>query len=292
MIKHQYLIIATAIVAMMLFYSCGHSQKEIGLQLYSIGGEISKDLEGSIASVSEAGYTFVEAAGYDSNHGTFYGLEPSAFTTLCNKHHLRFLSSHITGPNPVNSSIADCLLWWREAIEDHQEAGVQYIVQPVISQSAYTSKENLDAYCQLFNEVGLMCNEAGIRFGYHNHNREFTTFIHTSPTDSIRLYDYMLLNTDSELVFFQIDLYWATVGGVSPIDYFKAYPGRFELWHVKDEYEIGASGHIDFASIYQYAAISGMKYQIVEQEAFSEGLTPFQSIKASHDFLQNAPYVR
>ena len=80
------------------------------------------------------------------------------------------------------------------------------------------------------------------------------------------MYDYMLENTDPEKVFFQIDLYWIQVGGASALDYFERYPSRFELWHVKDDLEVGASGKIDFEAIYKEAAKSGMKYQIVEQD--------------------------
>jgi len=145
--------------------------------------------------------------------------------------------------------------------------------------------EGLSGYCELFNAVGEKCNNAGIRFGYHNHAHEFTTVF-----DDVVLYDYMLQNTDPQKVFFQIDVFWSQVGGAPAVEYLEKYPGRFELWHVKDDKEIGASGKIDFQAIYEKAEISGLKYAIVEQEAFD--LEPFESIKASYDYLNNAPYVK
>lgn len=282
-------VAAAALLFITMASSCCR-KSDIGLQLYSIRDEVSKDLEGSLKKVSEIGYSFVEAAGYDGNEGTFYGLKPVEFKKLCNKYSLDFTSSHINGPDPNVVSMDECMIWWDKAIKSHCEANVPYIVQPSMKSSAYLSLDGLKKYCELFNAVGEKCLKNGIRFGYHNHNKEFITKFpvsDSSPADSIVLYDYMLQNTDADKVFFQIDLYWIKVGGASCIDYFEKYPGRFFSWHVKDELEIGASGTIDFKSIYAYKGLSGMAYQVIEQEAFSEGLTPFESIKASYDYLNN-----
>ncbi len=269
------------------FISCAQEpeQKEIGLQLYSIRNEIGQELDKALDAVALAGYTFVELAGYDAQDGTFYGMTGTDFTKLCNEKGLDVISSHINGPDPNAATWEECMAWWDKAIEDHLTAGVSYIVQPSMLKSAYESIEGLSRYCELFNAVGEKCNNAGIRFGYHNHAHEFTTVF-----DGIIMYDYMLQNTDPEKVFFQIDIYWSQEGGAPAVDYLEKYPGRFELWHVKDDKEIGASGKIDFRAIYEKAQISGLKYAIVEQEAFD--LEPFESIKASYDYLKNAPYVK
>jgi sugar phosphate isomerase/epimerase len=282
--KSKFLIMVS--LAALGFASCAQEpvQKEIGLQLYSIRDQIGEDLETSLDAVAEAGYTFVEMAGYNAQEGTFYGLSGAAFKELCNEKELDVISSHINGPDPNAATWEECMAWWDKAIQDHLETGVSYIVQPSMWRSAYESVEGLARYCELFNAVGEKCNNAGIRFGYHNHAHEFTTVF-----DEVVMYDFMLQNTDPEKVFFQIDVFWSQVGGAPAVDYLDKYPGRFELWHVKDDKEIGASGKIDFKAIYERASISGLKYAIVEQEAFD--MLPFESIKASYDFLNKAPYV-
>ena len=283
--KSKFLIMVS--LAALGFASCAQEpvQKEIGLQLYSIRDQIGEDLETSLDAVAEAGYTFVEMAGYNAQEGTFYGLSGAAFKELCNEKELDVISSHINGPDPNAATWEECMAWWDKAIQDHLETGVSYIVQPSMWRSAYESVEGLARYCELFNAVGEKCNNAGIRFGYHNHAHEFTTVF-----DEVVMYDFMLQNTDPEKMFFQIDVFWSQVGGAPAVDYLDKYPGRFELWHVKDDKEIGASGKIDFKAIYERASISGLKYAIVEQEAFD--LEPFESIKASYDYLNNAPYVK
>ncbi len=282
--KSKFLIMVS--LAVLGFASCAQEpvQKEIGLQLYSIRDQIGEDLETSLDAVAEAGYTFVEMAGYNAQEGTFYGLSGAAFKELCNEKELDVISSHINGPDPNAATWEECMAWWDKAIQDHLETGVSYIVQPSMWRSAYESVEGLARYCELFNAVGEKCNNAGIRFGYHNHAHEFTTVF-----DEVVMYDFMLQNTDPEKMFFQIDVFWSQVGGAPAVDYLDKYPGRFELWHVKDDKEIGASGKIDFKAIYERASISGLKYAIVEQEAFD--MLPFESIKASYDFLNKAPYV-
>lgn len=280
-------LVASALTLSSALASCtgkAPEKKEIGLQLYSIRDEIGKDLNASLDATTAAGYTFVEMAGYNAQEGKFYGLTPEEFKALCNGKNLEVISSHINGPDPNAATWEECMAWWDKAIADHIKVGVKYIVQPSMWRSAYESVEGLANYCKLFNAVGEKCNAAGIRFGYHNHDKEFTT-----EFDGVRMYDYMLQNTQPENVFFQLDVYWSQVGGAPATEYFDKYPGRFELWHVKDIKEIGASGTIDFAAIYAKAAVSGMKYAIVEQEAFD--MPPFESIKASCDYLINAPYV-
>jgi len=177
------------------------------------------------------------------------------------------------------------MAWWDQCIDAHYAAGVKFIVQPSMDRSAYESIENISRWCAYFNEVGEKCNAKGIRFGYHNHANEFTTVF----GDTI-LYDFMLQNTDPEKVMFELDLYWCVEGGKNPVDYFNKYPGRFELWHIKDKEEIGASGMMDFETMWTARDISGMKYGIVEVERYN--FDQFTSCAKSYEFLNNAEYVQ
>jgi sugar phosphate isomerase/epimerase len=264
------------------FYSCKPAKKNIGLQLYSIRDSIRKDVPAAIAKVADMGYTFVEPAGY--SNGKFYEIEPVDFKALCDKNKLGILSSHTGQALPDSANWEKTMAWWDECIAAHAALGVKYIVQPSMGREAYQSLDTLKRYCDYFNLIGEKCNAKGIRFGYHNHDKEFSTQI-----DGQTIYDFMLANTDPSKVIFEMDLYWTVVGGANPVDYFNKYPGRFELWHIKDKKEVGASGMMDFAAIWAAAAQSGMKYGIVEVEEYS--FDQFTSCKLSCDFLNNADYV-
>lgn len=275
-------LIAVSSVFSTFFISCT-PKKDIGLQLYSIRDSIRKDVPAAIEKVGKMGYTFVEPAGYGD--GKFYGLEPAEFKALCEKNGMHILSSHTSRQLPDSSNYEETMAWWDQCIDAHIAAGAKYIVQPSMGRSAYESIASLKKWCDYFNEVGEKCNAKGIRFGYHNHDKEFST-VHG---DTI-MYDFMLQNTDPAKVMFQIDLYWCVVGGKNPVDYFNKYPGRFESWHIKDKEEIGASGMMDFEAIWAAAGISGMKYGVVEVEKYN--FDQFTSCEKSLDFLTEAKYVK
>lgn len=258
------------------------AKKEIGLQLWSVRDDIKKDVPGTIAAVGEMGYSFVEAAGYGD--GKFYGMDPLEFKALVNENGMEFLSSHTGQALPDADKWDETMAWWDVCIDAHVKAGVKYIVQPFMDDKGYGSLEDLQRYCDYFNAVGEKCNAKGIRFGYHNHNHEF------EEVDGIIRYDYMMQNTDPKKVFFQLDLYWIVVGGQDPVAYFKKYPKRFELLHIKDKEELGASGMMDFESIFAAKKKAGTKHIIIEVERYN--FPPLESVEKSLEFLMEADYVK
>ncbi len=265
------------------FYSCKTTpQKDIGLQLYSIRDSIFKNVPEAIAKVGKMGYKFVEAAGYES--GKLYGMEPAAFKTLCQANGMSVLSSHVSQELPDSANMAGNMAWWGACIDAHVAAGTKFLVQPAMGDGAFRSLDTLKRYCDYFNAIGEKCAAKGIRFGYHNHDKEFSTQL-----DGQTIYDFMLKNTDPKKVMFEMDLYWAVVGKANPVDYFNKYPGRFELWHIKDKTEIGAPGVVDFPAVWAAAAVSGMQYGIVEVEEYN--FDEFTSCQKSIEFLNSAPFV-
>ncbi len=276
----------TLILAITLYFlphvNAKKVEKNIGIQLWSVRDDMKADAEGTIMKLGEIGYSFVEAAGYGD--GKFYGMEPLAFKKLLNDNGLQFTASHCGQALPDEANWEKVMQWWDQCIDAHAEAGVQYIVQPFMDKKGYGSLEDLKRYCDYFNVIGEKCNAKGIRFGYHNHDKEF------EEVDGIIRYDYMLQNTDPEKVMFQLDLYWIMVGEKDALSYFKKYPKRFELWHVKDEKELGESGKMDFEPIFKKASKSGMKEIIVEVERYN--YEPLKSVEKSLEFLMNARYVK
>lgn len=256
-------------------------EKFIGLQLYSVREDM-KDVAGTLAAVGDMGYKFVETAGY--SNGKMYGMDPVEFKNLCETNGLQFLGAHAGQAIPDPEKMDEIMAWWDECIAAHQAAEVKWIVQPFMGKTGYESLEGLKRYCEYFNAVGQKCNDAGIRFGYHNHAQEFTTVLEGKP-----VYDWMLELTDPDKVMFELDLYWITEGGKQPVEYFDKYPGRFELWHIKDQAELGASGNIDYKTIFSDWEKSGAKYGVVEIEEYN--FPPLESAKKSLQFLLDADYV-
>jgi sugar phosphate isomerase/epimerase len=283
-IRFNYLLVML-LAASVLPFACKKStepKKSIGLQLYSLRDSMETSPVKTIAEVGKIGYTFVETAGYSK--GKLYGMSPAEFKNVVEQNGMTVLSAHAGMPVPDSVGWDAAMAWWDTCITAHAQAGVKYIVQPFMDSIGYQSLAGLQRYCDYFNAVGEKCIAQGIRFGYHNHSKEF------QPVEGQVIYDYMLQHTDSAKVFYQLDLYWIKEGGANAVEYFNKYPKRFVSWHVKDSLEIGASGKMDFKTIFANAALAGMKYIVVEQEAFTT--TPFEGVKQSFDFLNTAEYVK
>jgi sugar phosphate isomerase/epimerase len=246
--------------------------RSIGLQLYSLRNEVGENLEESLKKISEIGYTNLEAAGY--RDGKFYGMAPADFKALVENYGMKLTSSHLTFNNNEVATV----------LEAHREAGVKYLVWPWLNGEQRKSADSYKQMAEMFNTVGEICKDNGMKFGYHNHDFEF------APIDGIIPYELLLESTDPKLVFMEIDLYWIVYAGQDPIKYFEKYPGRFELWHVKDMasgdamemIEVG-DGIIDYPALFENAAKSGMKEFFVEQDVIKgDG---FESVKKSFDYL-------
>jgi sugar phosphate isomerase/epimerase len=144
--------------------------------------------------------------------------------------------------------------------------------------------EDLQTYCEYYNEIGRRCKEKGLSFGYHNHSFEFVRI------ENAMMYDYMVEHTNPEFVFFQMDVYWTVMGRQSPVDYFNKYPGRFEQLHIKDNKELGQSGMVGFDAIFKNTDVAGTKFLIVEVERYN--FTPEESVQISLEYLLKCPLVK
>ena len=267
---------------------CPKTEKKIALQMYSVRDTLRADFKGTIAALSQIGFKDLEAAGYSD--GKFYGLTPEAFKSELEAVGLTALSSHTGHALAKNVSETDwdeVWKWWDTCIEAHKAVGMKYIV--VASMAVPKSLADLKTYCNYFNQIGEKCNAAGIGFGYHNHDHEF------QKIEGEVMYDFMLKNTDPEKVFFQMDVYWAVIGigkfragESSPVEYFKKYPGRFTILHLKDYKELGESGMVGFDAIYRNIGTAGAVYSIIEVEKYD--YDPLESVKMSLEYLMNAPF--
>jgi sugar phosphate isomerase/epimerase len=254
----------------------------IGLQLYTIRDAMRTDVPGSLKKVSDIGYKYVELASYANRK--FYGYEPAELKKLVNGLGMEILSSHSSvdakGITPDDA---------KKMTEDHAKLGVKYCMQPWIVDEARKTIASYQKMVADWNMVGKFMKESGIQFGYHNHNFEFDTVEGKVP-----FFDIMLPELDKDLITFELDLFWTIKAGQNPVEIFKKYPGRFQLFHMKDMYTkeapffkvttndfapVGA-GVIDFKEILAAKNIAGMKYMIVEQDSSKDG-KQFDAIQTS-----------
>jgi len=286
-LKQASLLVAGGVVGSSFFSGCVEAapKKLLGLQLYSIRDAMAEDMFGSLKKVSDLGYKYMELADY--SNGKFYGYSPSEFKKILADLGMEALSSH-TQVEAAGITLDNA----KAMADDHAELGVKYCVQPWVNDEDRTI-EKYKTMIADWNEVGRIMKSVGIQFGYHNHNFEF------KPTDGIIPYfDIFLKEMDADLITMELDLYWVTKAGHDPVEIINKYPGRFKLWHFKDQLKpseptfevekeditpVGA-GSIDFKRIYAAREVSGLENHFVEDDNQGDG-EPFVGIETSFNNL-------
>jgi sugar phosphate isomerase/epimerase len=257
--------------------------KRIGLQLYTVRTIMAKDFEGTLAAVSAAGYKEVEFAGY-------YDKSPKEVRALLDRYNLTSPSAHI------DYATLDTKL--PEIIEASHTIGHTFIVDPFVSDEMRKDPDVWKKLADAFNRFGEATKKAGIQFAYHNHHFEFV------PAGGKRPIDVILESCDPNLVKIEMDLFWTTVAGDDPLAFFKKYPGRFPMVHVKGLKDrlpkaettfipfaevfphltdVGTSDVIDWKRIFAQSKLAGITHYFVEHD---QPQSPFDSIRASAKYLE------
>ena len=105
--------------------SAAGKKKTIGLQLYSIGGDMGKDAAGSLKKISDMGYSTAETASYGD--GKFYGRTPAEFRKMAEDVGIRVTGAHLG--RGYDAGWED---WWKQACDAQAAVGGKYIVLPGI----------------------------------------------------------------------------------------------------------------------------------------------------------------
>lgn len=256
------------------------SKKEIGLQLYTVRSEVSRDkLPGTLKTIADAGYNNLELFGYDKRK--FFGYSVAEMATMLKDNGLKSFSGHY-GFNDFQYGKDYDFASWNELIEDGSKLGHKYLIIPSMD-AKHRSIDDYKLLAERLNKAGELSRKAGMMAGYHNHDFEFLQQDRTSG------WEILLKETDPSLVAIEMDIYWVHHAGYDAVDWFNRHPGRFHLWHVKDLQStpkkmstIVGTGEIDFKKIYAARKKAGLKHFIVEQEEYSKPV--FDCIRESYDY--------
>jgi sugar phosphate isomerase/epimerase len=285
--------------------------KKIGVQLFSIPHLVEKDFAGTMEKLSKTGYKEIEFYGpYDfsatadierwksitpslgfSGSG-FYGLSVKEVKKILSDNGLSASSLH-TGMETLHDTSA-----LGNLADAANELGAKYVVLP----SAPTQPD-IDSYKKQaddFSEIGRNAKKSGTRFAYHNHGNGLKAINGVVPLELI------VESTDPGTVFFQMDIYWMTAGGVDVVKYLEKYEGRFRLMHIKDMSKAvrfagdggdskqwielfpyltnAGSGVLDLKSILSAAKKSGMEHFIVERDLAPAGV---EDLEKSYSYIAN-----
>ena len=271
-------------------------KKKIGLQIYSLGKELTDDVPNGLKKIAKIGYSTIELAGYGNRK--MGNIEVADYRKMANDAGIKITGSHVSPP--VRKYSADNLSqvtdFWKIAMEDHVKFGVTSIAQP--SMPTIDTIDDAKFAAEVFNKAGEIAKQANIRWGYHNHNQEYKRVSNTGQAGGSNqqgsevVYDLLLRHTDPKLVFFEMDVYWTVMGQADPLEYFEKYAGRFPILHIKDREVLGKSGMMNFENIFNKAYQNGLDEYYVEIEGIKSNITQFEGVKQCFDYLNNAPFVK
>lgn len=266
----------------------------IGLQLYSVRGEMATDFEGTLRKVKELGYEGVEFASLSSFNKT-----AAEVKGLCEEIGLNPISAHV----PYEE-----LQKGEEIFKYYAEIGCKYIVIPWMNSEVFAEDDKFAEFVENVKKFGELANVNGMKLCYHNHDFEFEKVNGEYKLD--RLYN----NVSADLLSTQLDTCWVNVGGENPAEYIRRYNGRIEIIHLKDfvgsksdnmygligtdkeettndttKFELRpvGCGVQNFHEILKATEEVGAKWVIVEQDQPSMCLTPIECAAKSIEYLKS-----
>jgi sugar phosphate isomerase/epimerase len=268
-----------------------HRVNPVGLELYTVRAMMKTDVPGTLSKVASIGYKEVEFAGY-------FDKSPKDLRAMLDKDGLKAPACHVSYDVVQNH--------WQEAIDAGHILGHKYIVCPWIDDAQRQSPDGYKKAAELFDKAGEISRKQGIQFAYHNHYWEF---LPSSQLGGKLAYDFLLESTNAENVKMELDLCWISVAGKDPLAYFKKYPGRFVLAHVKDLSKLPkldtsrdskamiteiadsftpiGGGVIDWKVLLPAAQNAGVKHFFVENDEPKDAIA---NITASYEYLDQLRY--
>lgn len=270
---------------------------KVGLQLYSVRGDMEKDMEQTLKKVKEIGYDYVEFAGY-------FGKSAEEVRALLDKYQLECISVHQTYQVFLDNE--------KDNIDYLKTIGAKYCAVPWMGREKHAGQGQFEKTVEEFLQVGKALSAGGIRLLYHNHDFEFEKY------EGKYLLDWLYESVPADILETELDTCWVKYAGEDPTAYLRKYTGRSPIVHLKDfvckrlnagaayalideegnakkqptreengfEFRPVGSGMQDFPAILAAAEDAGTEYVIVEQDE-SPTMPPMESAAASREYLKS-----
>jgi sugar phosphate isomerase/epimerase len=230
----------------------------IGIELYSVRGELKKDPAATVTAVAKIGYEVVE---FYSPYFDWTADQAKEMRKLLDDLGIKCLSTHNGAQAISPENIA-------KAIELNQIIGSKAIVLASPGKIA----PGLDGWKTLAGHLAAAADKLrplGMMTGFHNHQSEW------KPLEGgQRPMDVLAANTPKDVVL-QLDVGTCVEAGVDPVEWIKANPGRIRSIHLKDwgkgegrGYAVAfGEGDVQWKGIFDAAeSTGGIEYYLIEQE--------------------------
>ncbi len=288
------------------------SLESIGIQLFSLPKMLSSDFLGAMEMLQVMGYTELELFGpytfsaksaKDGWKGVaaMLGFDGSGFFGYDIKDLKSIISDHGMNTPACHTDLDTLLMEMGPLADAANYLGQTYVTLPAIPDAKRVTVNDYYKMADTFNEIGANAKKAGIKFGYHNHGYGI------KPTaDGIVPLEILIENTDPELVFLEMDIFWTAAGGADPVAMLEKYPDRYHMLHIKDmkpkatfsgdgsnaaqwfalfpNMTTVGSGELGVEKIIETGLKTGVKHFFVEQDLVAN---PEVALKDNIDYLKS-----
>src|SRR5258708_2972421 len=187
----------------------------IGIELYSVRDEMTKDTLATVRAIARMGYEVVEF------YGPYYAWTPDFVKDvrkMMDETGIKCNSTHNDARNFRPEGI-------QKAIDYNKTLGAKYVVM-----ASAGNPSGLDGWKTVADTLTSAMEKlrpAELRAGYHNHQTEF------KPLEGKRPIEVIAANTPKD-VMLQFDVGTCVEVGSDPVAWINANPGRINSCHLKD----------------------------------------------------------
>lgn len=259
----------------------------LGVQLFTVRKEAERNLPHVLEQIRRIGYQEVET------YAGIYTFSADALRHMIVDADLRVPSGHFNYDD----------LGTRFGYAS--ELGLEWVVCSMIPQTMWNSFTDFRTAARQFNAWGKQAKDLGMRFAFHNHDYEFRPLSQEDATagsgaSASTGYDVLMQETDPELVFFEVDVYWAAQAGHDPVTLMKLLGSRLKMVHLKDRaagfpvsydmnpesghFEPVGKGTLDWKAILAESERLGVEHYFVEQDQ-SKG-PAIDAVRESFEYLK------
>jgi sugar phosphate isomerase/epimerase len=247
---------------------------QIALQLYTVRGAAAENLGMTLDRIAAAGYGAVELAGLSD-------VPAGEVAELLAASGLRPVAAHV-GIETLRAELA-------VVVDRMARIGCPRIIVPWMPES---DRQTTDDVRRFADELGILAEEsaaADLTVGYHNHAFEF------ADLDGSTVWDVLIEGLPST-VELELDVYWVSIAGASPVAEIERLGSRIRLLHMKDR-AAGAEPHdapvgqgvLPFPAIVEAGRRAGVDWYIVEQD---DAADPWSDIAIAQRHLRSLASAR
>ncbi len=233
----------------------------IALQLYSVRGEVQKDLPAALEAVARIGYAGAEPWGYAGDKLEWMGHAPAQIRRMYDDNGLKCCGIHLATGALLGDNLA-------RTIELNQVLGNNFLVIAA-DKPRMSSRSTILELAGILNDTAERLKPLGMFTGYHAHGFDF------EKVDGEIAWDILFSNTREDVIM-QMDIGNCANGGGDPVGTLRKFPGRARSVHLKD-YGAGPNGVIgegnaDWPVIFELCeTIQPTEWYVVE-EGGADGL--------------------